>query len=163
MRSRTRKLLKWSTSAATLTLIAVWICSRWFYLWWVTSVGVAVNINSGLITFANTGANSGVSAGLTLQRHSQPRPLRLWFESPPPGSLPYFALPLWLPAAACAAISFLFWRGGRPPSDGCCAACSYDRRGLDPAAACPECGSSSGNPDHQISARLEGTRHGLRS
>ncbi|CAG0996178.1 hypothetical protein PHYC_02577 [Phycisphaerales bacterium] len=163
MHSRTRKVLKWSAAAATLALLAIWVCTRWFYLWLITSAGITIHINSGLIAFGSVGSNPGVTAGLTLQRHSRPRALRLWFESTPPGSLPYFALPLWLPAVAFAALTVIAWRGGRPPSEGFCAACAYDRRGLDPAAACPECGSSGGSPDHQISTRLEGTHNGLRS
>jgi hypothetical protein len=38
-----------------------------------------------------------------------------------------------------AGIARLLWRGLLTPQQ--CASCGYDRRGLDAAASCPECGS----------------------
>ena len=48
----------------------------------------------------------------------------------------WVGLPLWIPAAAALALASL----RRRPAPGQCPHCRYDRRGLDPAAPCPECG-----------------------
>jgi hypothetical protein len=55
----------------------------------------------------------------------------------------YVFLPL--PAAFLAAlVAVVWWRGRRPPPTGRCGVCGYDRAGLPPRAACPECGSTPG-------------------
>lgn len=55
-------------------------------------------------------------------------------------------IPLWMPLAAASAVAWApllgparaVWRRRR----GLCAGCAYDRSGLVPEAACPECGKS---------------------
>jgi hypothetical protein len=56
---------------------------------------------------------------------------------------PFAWVPLWMPLAASAGM----WMLGRRLStrlypQGGCQCCGYDRAGLAPAAACPECGSA---------------------
>jgi hypothetical protein len=56
----------------------------------------------------------------------------------------YFIIPLWQPAAMCGVACLLLMcpdlRGLYRRRRGRCTKCNYDRHGLNPAAACPECG-----------------------
>lgn len=61
-------------------------------------------------------------------------------------------IPLWFPILVVGGLTAYAYRkelfAARPaPQDAICSKCNYDRRGLDPAAACPECKSTPNHPD----------------
>ena len=50
--------------------------------------------------------------------------------------------PMWTPLLLVSSITALLWaRDRRAHRPGSCSHCGYDRRGLAPTAACPECGT----------------------
>jgi len=64
------------------------------------------------------------------------------FAAPASGTM--ICLPLYIPLAVSLTFTALLWRREfrhrRVAKAGACGVCGYDRRGLDAAAKCPECG-----------------------
>lgn len=119
--------------------LGVW--SVWWFAWWIGPWGIAVNVSSGGVSFVNWRFTSPVQRGWTIARTPERRfssSFRL--DRGTGGSVPHLRIPLWTFAAATGVGAAAFmWRARKVPVSGC-AGCGYDRAGLAPGAACPECG-----------------------
>ncbi|CAG0953026.1 hypothetical protein PHYC_00304 [Phycisphaerales bacterium] len=60
-----------------------------------------------------------------------------------PGAVNEIVMPLWIPLALVGVPMSILWFRDRGVGvrDGMCRCCGYDRAGLDPKGACPECGA----------------------
>lgn len=120
-----------------------------------SQINIVLNPGELWVTTEGTYNPPGFHARPILSAPSSPAQIQWW---PYDGQLfrdyfaPYWSLrlPLWLPLAPVLLLSLLAapsWlahrRRKRRVRRGLCAGCAYDRAGLsDPAAPCPECGTS---------------------
>ncbi|MBY0261418.1 MAG: hypothetical protein K2Q20_03700 [Phycisphaerales bacterium] len=137
-----------AATVAAMLLAATW----WASLHWefsglredINGTTTTVRIGNGLVTVIRQPGTPGWARTVTFW---EPRPSRaiwspgwLWARNATAG----FALPLWIPAAACALAAVTLWRidtlHRRRSRANLCPACTYPRAGLPATAACPECG-----------------------
>ncbi len=154
LRTRIRKIIKWTALALTAVLLVCWIGSNWYYLQWIGedelwSVGCYEGTLGGLFQEAG-------KAGQQATLHFEEADSNLAFEwggwQDPFVPIRvsgvfvwYYGVPLWAPLLFAGSIAVAAWKLDRTASlrarDTCCKKCGYHRAGLKPLAACPECGT----------------------
>jgi len=150
-----RKTIKWGGAFAVVLLVAVWVASGW---WWV-SVGRGrpwlVWVTQGRLVLDRYKAIGPSDSFTPLSfrggsREPESGPYLLWSfvwgETATSFGITRSCIPLWFPTLLVAIPTALAWRADRRAwrweRIGLCPACGYDRRGLAPAAVCPECGAA---------------------
>ena len=145
------------------------VACRLFITWGAPLVGVALVLLwwlSGSHVFnlnGPWGASASITGGklnvvLDADAASRPEATRTgvhtyysdyewWFEGGWEPRFKWIAVPLWFPLLVLVAAAERAWRADRRAQrlarTGSCLKCGYDRSGLAPDAACPECGGGS--------------------
>lgn len=139
--------MKWAGAAAALLLAGAWAVTLRADAVYFTADGSALGVSEGSAVLAGPARMyAGLGFGWT-PRGAWVRPaLWSWSWGHGAGWGPFtIAGPLWPPAVLCAAASAWAWRlderARRRALAGRCPRCRYDRAGLAPGAACPECGA----------------------
>jgi hypothetical protein len=127
----------------SVVLLAAWAVSgTWAFL--VPGPGsLSVSIQGGRLHVASGLGSSHFVYPTQPGINEYASEFRLWFAAESVPSLKWVAIPLWLPCGICVLAAWRAWRCDaleRRGRAGLCIACGYDRAGLGPDAACPECG-----------------------
>lgn len=129
--------------AAFLFLAAVWIASAWFYIQWIGSAGTFVMVGHGVVIVRWAPAAGGKVPPPGLRAGRMARGMVWWHGTTRAGVRSAIGIPIWMPAVVALLLSAgagaLDARDRRRIRHVLCPACRYDRRGLPPAAPCPEC------------------------
>jgi hypothetical protein len=153
-RIRGRRWGKWAGALLTVAVIVLWLSSRWCSGYINVSTQhrvVAASLATGgieiyLFYSASTETaklDRGVHADAGWERKTgNARRWMWWVHTEQMDQYTRLVLvPLWIPFLAVAGITaWLWYRDRRIP--GLCRRCRYDRAGLAPEAACPECGGT---------------------
>jgi hypothetical protein len=135
---RTRTLAPWLPTTATALLIALWLLSLPFYAG--SSLGpyfswrlehARLKLQWSPFTHHESFFVDANAEGLRWTPDSHFYAINNWF----------ITVPLWIPLALAAPATVVLWYRRSRAYAGHCKRCGYDRRGLPPGAACPECGS----------------------
>jgi hypothetical protein len=144
-------MAKWGGAVACVVLLAAWIGSGWWSIWWCGYGGVFVAAGEGEVSTGWMGFE--LSAGV--ESHSSPvfADWRFWW--PPIGATAdpdwlELRTKLWLLLAIAASATAVAWRldaqARRRERAGHCPSCDYDCTGVPAGAACPECGAGADVP-----------------
>ena len=157
MRTRTRKIIKWTSFSGALILAAVLaLASNWYveyYDWTGKTKYLVAFVHTGVVVLTESGNNPTAprrGKGWRINRANTQSTIwpRIRFKS----SLNQFSVwvPLWCPILLLTLTSALTWRGKKAlyPS---CSSCEYDLTG-NTSGVCPECGAAIVN-DHRVSRR----------
>ncbi len=146
MRKRLRSTCKWSGTALTALLLAVWVGSRW----WAAGLRLKPTVDLGV-------AAGQVYIGweepwsiIPLYRDWYPPerylyPFSWWFDGARStmGGVTYtdVVIPIWALVVLFATPTLWLWRCDRRRQPGLCVKCGYDLRG-NASGVCPECGAA---------------------
>jgi hypothetical protein len=151
-RPRTARLLRWTGAAVCgLLIVAMVACLRWSVnvsyrsAHWDEGRFQSVAVESGALQYLRFfPVDIAPPAGLDMEVSPASGPWRWrpwWFT---PGT--FVVLPLWLPLVIVGVPTSFLWYRARPSAArrhaGLCPKCGYDRRGIDAARPCPECGAA---------------------
>lgn len=142
----------WGGPLVALLLVAAWWLSgtRWLaYLgpgdWQFSAGGGLVGVSYWPGRTEQTERITGVAPPRGLQSITIQPSFAWWFRADWQPDRRSFAMPFWFPIVIVAGMSAAAWRKDlltrRHARLGHCAKCHYDRKGLDAAAPCPECGT----------------------
>jgi hypothetical protein len=128
-----------------MVLLAALIGSGWRHIGWQNSRGSHTGLEEGALCIGATGPFASADS------------FDRWFIAERPFSLRwlpdwsfgwpgwYVIVPLWIPLVMILAFTVAAWRldaaARRRASADLCMKCGYDRSGLAPDGACPECGA----------------------
>lgn len=143
----------WVATVVALVAVGIWIASFWCHAAWISPQGTLVGIAEGdfyQVTFPTSGLLRAVppSGEAFVARHGTPMWWSAHFAGPPRAvTITGLALHWWALGIAAGWWFVLWWRlrSVREPHE--CWQCAYDRRGLGPDMACPECGATGQRPD----------------
>jgi hypothetical protein len=147
---RIRKTIKWGGAAATVLLVGVLTCSRWWYVGYNSSGWLAGLHNEQVCVFEDhptqieKDLRLGSELGWRIEYWRATGPF-LRLELPQAGHSRVI-VPLWLPISVSLVAAVVAWRldilSRRRARLNLCptAGCNYDRTGIPPDAKCPECG-----------------------
>jgi hypothetical protein len=146
-RSRLRKLWKWFCFVGSCVCLCGLIGSRWVGVWLGTGSRAYAGVRYGALEVGlHPLASRSVAVGFSLEHYRDPYAWRTGFGGEWHDATHFSALiPLWPPFVCFGALAAVLWvrdkRAARAELVGHCSSCGYDRRGLESATACPECGS----------------------
>lgn len=144
--------MKWAASALAGLLLAGWIASGSMCYSWELQDWTMVTLVHGRIEILSSRdvmmerLVSFPDPYLPGELRWRPWHLSMGFipEKQSYQPTPVAVIPLWPPLLLVALPAAYLWRrdwlASRRARIGLCVNCDYDRTGLDPAAACPECG-----------------------
>ncbi len=143
-----RRVIKWAAVVLLVLTIAGWVLTRSSGVTAVVSGWVAVYFGEGTVAVYSVRSvvPSQVIYGPQFSRaHGAPAQAFSWTRTP---SRWQVMVPTWFMALATSLVLLGAWhldtRSRRRPKVGLCSRCSYDREGIAPDAACPECGAPAG-------------------
>lgn len=141
-----RHLIKWLAPLMIVALAVVWYHSQTSQMFWVNRGGPNIRADAGRIQFRQW-SWTGLTRDWNFYLNPRPRKERYWwFEwTREPGWQSWsLDTPMWVPAAGLLLIGIAAWipdvRAVLRRRRGRCPGCGYDRKGLDSAQPCPECG-----------------------
>lgn len=144
----TRRVIMWGLAGVAAVFAVLCPLSRWLWAGWFGPAGKpAVNVAMGgeqVVINVIKGPPPMAPYGPKLWWKTAPVSWAFWFHYRSYPTVTQLVIPLWPLAVVPGAAAFLLWRGELPARRrrlGQCVKCGYDRRGIDPAAACPECGA----------------------
>ncbi|CAG0994214.1 hypothetical protein PHYC_02465 [Phycisphaerales bacterium] len=156
-RGRARRVAKWVGLVISVIVASAWIGSMWWGVaWWqVPPKGSGGNVviyvlGQGAIGYSRFSLANAPNASAASKWYFNRVPFRplwwLWWDSRGSRTL---MVPLYMPTFVVGAATFAVWRRDRAAAwrlahPRACVKCGYDRAGLDPAVACPECGAAGG-------------------
>jgi hypothetical protein len=117
------------------------ILSGWFRISWARPT-FSVQVSGGCLTPMRDTSRHW-NKGWWVSRRRLDYSLRLTFYHTPGWEYAALVMPMWPVVVVCGVAGTLMRRAdvrGSRRASGQCEACGYDRRGLAPEAACPECG-----------------------
>jgi hypothetical protein len=138
--------IKWGGAAVTLLLVVVWIGSEFWSVAYFKGCMAIGNDWRGVVLIWNwRGWDTDPPKRFGPRSTGTPRSWVPRWERVP-GRAWYVSMPLWIPGALALTATSLAWRkdilARRRARLNLCPKCHYDRAGLAPGAACPECGHS---------------------
>ena len=147
-----RATVKWAGAIAAVVLLAMWGASeRWCVNRETANWTFSLNRGS-VIVIRHDGPSFRAPPGWYAVRYDASPAIRVWWLNAWDSSggtrvLPFTGMlvPLWMPASLTLLATLGAWRldarARHRARAGRCAQCNYDRAGLAPGAACPECGA----------------------
>ncbi len=148
-----RRSAKWGLTTIALCIAIAWIVSYQWLIGLADSRASGVFIWRGTITAGEIWTSKWDLAGWTVARNPDDRwtfltnPARLsaWKPLQIGKGLSCASTPMWVPLLLVVGGASALWLRdvsfSRRKRLGHCTTCSYDRKGLETAALCPECGS----------------------
>ena len=135
------RLLAWIATIASAVLLINWIGSAWYVMMWNSTGGGSIGIASGQLGIAHSSAGL-LQPGWEFRENDDL--FNWWFTWVSLKRLWFLMIPLWVPLIATTSVAAFCWHRRLWVSSHLnrCPKCKYDRAGLAPAAACPECNSA---------------------
>jgi hypothetical protein len=147
-RGGVRRVVRWGGVAAAAVLPVVWWASLYRGVTFVDAPRAwCTGVGRGVFRVASDPAlgnwpGPAWSTGNNSPRGPLPVILMPEIKNLAPGWR--IDIPLWMPWLCIAGFTAWRFRADRVKPPHLCRRCGYDRRGLDAAAACPECGAGAG-------------------
>lgn len=140
---KTLKTAKWAGAVGCVLLALVWIGSYWWDVRWQSQARFRFEVCSGGVV-ARAWHSSDIPR--TGWKHSRSTgAFRWWIDSRSGSTHQWIFVPLWVLVVPAVISTAVVWRRDvvlrRRTRAGLCSACGYDRRGIDAASPCPECGA----------------------
>lgn len=141
---RLMSLATWTTTLAAALLVAGMVASFWLQVTVRNPGRWRIEVSGGLARLSASGVPGGSAPSGPLQLDGGPHsaPTGWWPRRYRRVGWPALDVPLWMVAGLFAIPAGCLWWCGKRPRVGHCATCGYDRAGLRPNSACPECGSA---------------------
>jgi hypothetical protein len=154
---RAARVVRWAGTVVCGGIVLVFLLSMGWWMAWFDGSGGEMICEDGavgvrMVDWLQLKAQLTIPAGSRPRHgawhgHSTPTDVLWWPHYASVGKPAYLReiwVPLWIPFAAAALPTGLLWRAQlrrrRRVRVGLCPACGYDRAGIAPDAACPECG-----------------------
>jgi hypothetical protein len=140
---------KWVLTGVAVGVAVLCPLTRWLKGQWIgpaanPTLAVAMAGETVVFNYYEDGFGPGVAPS-QFWWNGGPVQWSFWFHFRSAPGVMQFVIPMWPFAVAPGIGALLLWRGERPERRrrlGQCINCGYDRRGLEAAAVCPECGAA---------------------